>query len=242
MSRKGWVRKIKKEKKLGGKGKLTDVLIKKLTKYYGLAIRRNADSAEEMKKAITETVQHLSSTNEEPQHENCPPGSDSWCKWRQAETAGEQGEYSHPPPLHPNVVKNILPIYEDLSKEELLTRGLGGHTQNSNESFNATVWRLAPKHLHAGIKIVEVSAFIAACVFNEGYYSVLKMVNHLDIKIGPQARYFAEAYNEQRLIWQRRRCLSNSKSARTTQILELTVQNDFYEEAEGLLYGPGIAD
>lgn len=49
-------RNVKKEKNLGGKGKLTDVLIKKLTKYYGLAIRRNVNSVENMKKAIKATL------------------------------------------------------------------------------------------------------------------------------------------------------------------------------------------
>jgi len=46
------LRNIKKEKKLGGKGKLTNVLIQKLTKYYGLAIRRNMNSVQDMKTAI----------------------------------------------------------------------------------------------------------------------------------------------------------------------------------------------
>ncbi|KZC10036.1 hypothetical protein WN55_01787 [Dufourea novaeangliae] len=50
------LRNIKKTAKLGGKGKLTDALIKKLTKYYGLAIRRNFNSVEDMKKAIMAKV------------------------------------------------------------------------------------------------------------------------------------------------------------------------------------------
>ncbi|EFN61450.1 hypothetical protein EAG_00479, partial [Camponotus floridanus] len=58
------LRNIKKIAKLGGKGKLTDALIKKLTKYYGLAIRRNAKSKDDMKKAIMATYYHLISTDE----------------------------------------------------------------------------------------------------------------------------------------------------------------------------------
>lgn len=58
------LRNLKKTEKIGGKGKLTDVLIKKLTKYYGLAIRRNTDSADEMAKAIMTTYYVLYSTNE----------------------------------------------------------------------------------------------------------------------------------------------------------------------------------
>ena len=39
-------------RRLGGKNRLTGAIIKKLTLYYGLAIRRNVDSVEGMKKAI----------------------------------------------------------------------------------------------------------------------------------------------------------------------------------------------
>lgn len=49
MQKSGWARKKKKNtNKLGGKGKLTDVLIEKLTKYYRLAIRRNINSVPDM--------------------------------------------------------------------------------------------------------------------------------------------------------------------------------------------------
>lgn len=71
------LRKKKKDNKLGGKGKLTDALIKKLTTYYGLVIRRNSESVDEMQKAIMATYYHLCSTNEKPMHENCPVGTDS---------------------------------------------------------------------------------------------------------------------------------------------------------------------
>ena len=63
------LRNVKKTAKLGGKSKLTDVLIKKLTTYYGLAIRRNSDNVQNMRKAIMATFYHLSSTNENPQHQ-----------------------------------------------------------------------------------------------------------------------------------------------------------------------------
>jgi hypothetical protein len=33
--------------------------------------------------------------------------------------------------------------------------------------------RLAPKHLNCGAKILEIAAFIAAGIFNEGYSAIL---------------------------------------------------------------------
>lgn len=234
------LRNIKTKEKLGGKGKLTAVLIKKLTKYYGLAIRRNIESVDEMAKAIMATYYHLCSTNEKPRHENCPPGPDSWCKYRVAEVSDIN--FDHPPALHPDVAKHLLPIYEELSKKDLLERCLGGHTQNANESFNSTIWRLAPKHLNSGIKIIEIAAFLAAGIFNEGYYAVLKIMEMLNIKIGQQCKLCADTHDATRVTRQERRSLSSTKEARMARRQEQIEQNEFYEEAEGLLYGPGIAD
>lgn len=74
------LRNVKKTQKLGDKGKLTDALIKKLTTYYGLAIRKNSDSVDNMKREIMATFYHLYSTNEKPQYDYCLLGEDSWCK------------------------------------------------------------------------------------------------------------------------------------------------------------------
>ncbi|KAG8234020.1 hypothetical protein J437_LFUL013855 [Ladona fulva] len=108
---------VKKTANIGGKGKLTDVLTKKLTKYCGLAICRNCKSVEDMKRGIMATFYHLSSANENPRHRNCPPGADSRCKWQTAQALGEN--FENPPPLNSEVQERILPIYEDLSRDDL---------------------------------------------------------------------------------------------------------------------------
>lgn len=63
----------KTNKSIGGKGsgKLTDKLIKDLTVYYGLAIRRHPNSAEDMKKAVWATFLHKCSTDNNPQYMYC---------------------------------------------------------------------------------------------------------------------------------------------------------------------------
>ncbi|XP_077264825.1 uncharacterized protein LOC143898902 [Temnothorax americanus] len=194
------LRNIKNVAKLGGKEKLIDALIKKLTKYYGLAIRRHPDSVEETKKAIMATYYHLCSTDEEPQHEYCPTGYESWCKWRVAEATGKLDAFEHPPALHKDVQEKLLPIYQDLSKDNLLKRCLSGYTQNCNKSFNACIWRLAPKHLHCGSKTVEIAAYLATAIFNEGYFPILKIMEIIGIVIGQQSKTFAEYHNEKRLL------------------------------------------
>ena len=121
-----------------GKGKLTDRSIGELTKFYGLAIRRNADSVENMKEAIWATLFHCSSSDNSPKHHKSPPGDQSWCKWRQVEASGTLNSFKHKrEPFDPMVLKVIKPIYQDLSSDKLLERCLGAHTQNSNESLNS---------------------------------------------------------------------------------------------------------
>ncbi|XP_032676769.1 uncharacterized protein LOC116846694 [Odontomachus brunneus] len=237
------LRNIKKKEKLSGKNRLTEVLIKKLTIFYGLAIRRNVNSVTDMRKAIFATLDHYCSSDESPRHDNCPPGADSWCKWRQAEARNELSTYQHEARVIDNKIeKHIRPIYEKLSTEDLLTRCLGGHTQNSNESFNTTMWRLNPKHLHSGKKIVELSAYIAAGMFNEGYSSVLMIMQLLGLKIGQQCKMFADNVDNRRIARQDKRHSLNSKEARTARRMEKMHANELYEEEEGLMYGAGIAD
>lgn len=139
-------------------------------------------------------------------------------------------------------VEEEKPIYEDLSRDDLLERCLGGHTQNANESFNAIVWRLAPKHLNCGKKIIEIAAFLAAGMFSEGFSFVLQTMQDLNIVIGQQSKGFADNDDKRRIEQQERRSLDATKEARTFRQQEKTAQLQQFEEEEGLLYAPGIAD
>ncbi|GBM99775.1 hypothetical protein AVEN_101024-1 [Araneus ventricosus] len=70
--------KLSDEKKISGRGQLTDAQILLIQKYYGLAIRRNTSkSVDEMSKSIWAIYFHKLSTDAKPQHCLCPMGSDS---------------------------------------------------------------------------------------------------------------------------------------------------------------------
>jgi hypothetical protein len=157
-------------------------------------ISRNINTVEDMKKDIMATYYHLCSTDEKPRHEYCPLGPDSWCKWQKGQIT--DAHFERPVLLHPEVQKYILPIYEDLTNKNLLQRCLDGHTQNANESFNSTVWRFAPKHLHFGLKIIKIAAYTAAGIFNEGYSSILQNMACLNITIGKQCKSYADRTDE----------------------------------------------
>lgn len=172
---------------------------------------------------------HKISTDENPGHEYCPIGADSWCKYNSTQALGTS--YKHPAPLHSDVAKHILPVYENLSREDLLERCLGGYIQNSNESFNSTIWKLCPKHLHSSTKSIETCSFIAAAVFNEGYSNILKIMKVLELTIGVECRAFDEEIDAQRTQAQDRRSRDSSKESRTARKQQQLQQSEWFEEA-----------
>jgi len=81
--------------------------------------------------------------------------------------------------------------------------------------FNAYIWRLAPKHLHCGSKTIEIAAYLAAAIFNEGFFPIFKIMETMGIIIGQQSKSFAEFHNDKRLLNADRRGLESTKEART---------------------------
>lgn len=218
---------------------LTNKLMKQLSTYYGLAILRNKDSVEGMRKAIWAIYYHKISTDSKPQHNDCPSDEDSWCKYNKC---ADKSKYKHQPPLSEEAQEILEPIFQDLTQDELLERCLGGLTQNNNESFNSCVWSITPKHIFSGGKIVEIATHIAACVFNEGFDPILKIMEVMNIKIGPIALEYARSRDNLRIRKANRESSESSKEARTKRKDVKSLENEMYEENEGILYGAGIAD
>lgn len=235
-------------KGLGGKSKdtvkLTDKLINKLQKYYGLAITRHQDNVDKMEKEIWATFYHLSSTNKSPNHGNCPEGAESWCAYRVAEAQGQDmRKFKHNYlPIDPKVQEILKPIYEDLSRRELLDRCKGSNTQNNNESYNGLLWHFAPKHLHSGLQTLEIANSLATVIFNDGFASILRIFSIMGVKIGHAASSYAEQRDATRLRIAEYRHEAASREARTARRRASASQQELLQQEEGVLYGPGIAD
>ncbi len=131
-------------KRIGGKGRLTDQIIDNLQNYYGLAIRQNKNNLEGMINDVMAGLYHIASSQENPQHQFCPKGKDSWCGW-QREIANGDDKYKPKRGLSVAIVEVVLPIYKDLSNSVLLTRCLYSYTQNPSESLNNMCGEDAPK-------------------------------------------------------------------------------------------------
>ncbi|KYN28331.1 hypothetical protein ALC57_02256, partial [Trachymyrmex cornetzi] len=241
------LRKCKKDHKtIGGKNKLTAKMIDKLlvaetyshTQYFGLAIRRNFHSVEEMRNAVWVTFYHYSSTKNKPQHHLCPQGSDSWCEWQQAKANGSLDRYEQSYNTLPDdVLDAIRSIYKDLSNESLLKRCLGGYTQKTNESFNNLIWRIAHKHTNSRANIVEIATFLAVCLFNEGSSALLRVMNTMGITVD-ETRHTDTRRCDQADI----RAQHATREARISRRLSKNKKDDEHLSQEDFLYGPGIGD
>lgn len=62
----------------------------------------------------------------------------------------------------------MKPIFQQLSKPELLQKCLHGKTQNANESFNNVVWERASKNVLLGLQTLQIATMNAVLTFNDG--------------------------------------------------------------------------
>lgn len=140
-----------------------------------------------MTKAIWAIFYHKGSTDKDPKHEFCPLGPDFWCKFQKAVAQGTDKNYKHPPEIAPAILSEIKIVFERLSTPDLLSKCLGGRTQNANESFNNVLWNFAPKTEFVGLQTLEVAASLACITFTTGYKGILHLMHRLGIKPGKNA-------------------------------------------------------
>ena len=82
-------------------------------------------------------------------------------------------------------------------------------------------------------------AYIATALFNEGYAAVFEIMDVLEIKIEPQCKQYADSYDAKGI---KQASLRRAKEAHAARIMNQIQEQEFFEESEGFLYGPRIAD
>lgn len=118
---------------IGGKGKLTAERIKKLTNYYGRAIKDHKGDLDAMVNAVWASFFHTLSSDASHNHDFCPAGPRSWCFFQRAR-ANNTEPRPHTKELPAFVGEALKPVYQRLGDPQLLRRCLDGKTQNSNEA------------------------------------------------------------------------------------------------------------
>ena len=102
----------KREKGLGGKGKLTNNIIDRLQNYYGIAIRGNKNNLKAMQAATRAKLFHVASSKDNNWHYHCPEGTNSWCKFNK-DKADDTSTYKPGPGLPLPVVLKLKPMFQE---------------------------------------------------------------------------------------------------------------------------------
>ena len=168
-------------KGLCGKGRLTENKIKSMQTYYTGAIRNNPGSLCGMIRAIWAIWYHMGSTDVNPQHQFCPVGRHSWCKYQRAVATKQLDGFRHSKALPAAVMEVIKSVFSQMTSVILLMRCLGGKTQNSNECFNSILWKMCPKAIFVGFDILNVGVKTATILFNDGMCGILRLMQRLNI-------------------------------------------------------------
>ncbi|GFX76464.1 uncharacterized protein TNCV_2130151 [Trichonephila clavipes] len=136
-----------------------------------------------MRKAVWAVYFHICSSDEEPLHSFCPIGHNSWCKYQNQVVEGSVETFRHSNKLPVAVMDAIKAVFNDLSQPKLLQKCLGGKVQNNNESINSLIWKLCPKTLGCGRKIVDISTNEAIVIFNDGNQGRVKIMQSLGLTV-----------------------------------------------------------
>jgi hypothetical protein len=221
-------------KTLGGKGRLTDGKIDILQNYYGFAVRENLDDVNKMATAIKATLFHVASSDSDPQHHLCPDGDDSWCGYKR-----EKESYQHKNGIPKCIVQKIEPVFDDLSKLELLQKCTHGLTQNVNECLNGLIWDRCPKTTYVELETVTLATYLAVLKFNDGDISFLKLFKDLDIEPGVFTLKGAEKCDVSRIKLSAKKSKDSVKKQRKTLRHLRKKYIDDAEEKEGVVYEGG---
>lgn len=120
----------------------------------------------------------------------------------------------------------IKPIYDDLSRDELLQRCLGGYTQNTNECFNKVVWTIAPKNSSGGKLLLDVAVDVATLTFNDGLMFLAKVLEVMGVKIGPNCYNFCTKSDATRIAKAERSMSNQAKDARKANLAARREENE----------------
>ena len=171
-------------KTISGRGRLTDKVINSMQNYYGMGIRENSIELFAMRKSVTATLMHNTNFDDpEARHRYCPKNIDNWCKYQKDILIGEKTDKDHVN-LPVAIKKEVEPIFKNLGSEALLSRCLGGLTQNNNESLNALIWKKCPKDVYVSRNIIEIGMAAPVLELNNGTQGIRKLYENSGLHFG----------------------------------------------------------
>ena len=85
------------------------------------------------------------------------------------------------------------------------------------------------KHLNSSTRTVKIAAYISIPIFNEEHADILKIMDVLEIKMGPQCKQYADTDDAEQIRHQERACLTGNKEARAARKMNQIQEQEFFE-------------
>ncbi|XP_067119238.1 uncharacterized protein, partial [Centruroides vittatus] len=149
-----------------------------VSKRMGLALRK-----------LKETSKLTGINLGEPHHTFCLTSVQYWFHFKQALEEPSR-KRKHTPTLPKEIGQALLPIYKQLTDQELLKRCTRNKTQNNNESLHSLIWQKCPKINFASLKTISTATSLAIMQFNRGPTAFINTLTKLSI---PTGNYHLEA-------------------------------------------------
>ena len=153
-----------------------------------------------------------------------------------------QISYKHQEALPPAIVELLEPIYDRLSSRSLLSKCVGGCTQNACESFNALLWKRCSKDTFSGRTHLDFAAADAVLHFNQGKNGHAMIFPNMGIEVGQHSSSNYTYSDTKRRAATTTKNEELSKKIRQSMRLKRTKINEQYLTTEGIVYEAGGAD
>jgi len=183
-----------------------------------------------MSKATHAILKHYSSTPENPRHEDCPTGRNSWCSFNRDVATGEKTHVPIKNPLPESVVKLMQPIFDQLGSEEFLD-------QNKSECLHHVVWGMAPMEQYTSQQEASLAVALGVLVFNNGPEdTVAKLLTAMELPVSSSMLRELEMIDGKHMQQSDYKANPVTKQRRKRLKRDRCKKQDAFQDQEGVMY------
>ena len=224
-----------------GKGRLTKERIDSFQVFYGKALHDNKGDAAAMSRATMAILKHYSDRSLDEQHEDCPDGEGSWCKYKSGlESTSPSAYLPIKNPIAPALYDVLLPTFTALSDQRLLRACQAAKSQNANESLHGVIWSLCPKDLYHSPQEVSFGINLAVMVFNNGQsHTFTSLLERANIPFPNSSTNLWQLIDNKRIQESERKQCEEVRQVRKEKRKANVRQLDAFKRVEGETYKSG---
>ena len=190
-----------------------------------------------MSRATHAILKHYSSTPENPRHEDCPTGRNSWCSYNRDVATGEKTHVRIKNPLPESVVKLMQPIFDRLGSEEFLVGSEKSLDQNKNECLHHVVWGMAPKEQYTSQQEASLAVSLGVLVFNNGLEdTVAKLLTAMELPVSSSMLIDLEMIDRKHMQQSDYKADPVTKQHRKKLKRDKCKKQDAFQHQEGVMY------